>query len=304
VTVHAAPVLLVTGATGQVGHELVRELAVLGRVVAPSSAELDLADARGIRETLRRIRPTAVVNAAAYTAVDRAESDVDRCTAINAIAPGILAEEAAVLGAALVHYSTDYVFDGSASHPYTEDDEPNPVSVYGATKLAGERAIQAVGGGYLILRTSWVYGARGSNFLRTMLRLARERTEMRVVSDQVGAPTWSRTIAAASAHLLRPALTSGGPAAAALADRSGVYHLASAGKTSWFDFACAILAGDPRRSDQRCERLLPIPTADYPTPARRPSFSLLDTRKLQHRFGLVLPDWREQLALVLGELPG
>jgi dTDP-4-dehydrorhamnose reductase len=296
------PTYLVTGGTGQVGHELVRELAVLGRVVAPTSAELDLAEPARIREVVRRVRPDVVVNAGAYTAVDRAESEVARCRAINAVAPGVLAEETAVLGAGLVHFSTDYVFDGSAARAYTETDAPNPVSVYGSTKLAGERAVEAVGGAHVILRTSWVYGARGANFLRTMLRLARERSELRVVADQVGAPTWSRLVATATAHVLRAMLADGAPAAP-FGSRSGIYHLTSGGRATWHEFATAIVEGDPRRAEQRCERVVPIATAEYPTPARRPASSLLDTTKLTRTFGLVLPDWREQLRLVLDELP-
>lgn len=296
------PIYLVIGGSGQVGHELVRELAVLGRVVAPSSAELDLAEPARIREVVRRVRPSVVVNAGAYTAVDRAEREVERCRAINAVAPGVLAEEAAVLGAGVVHYSTDYVFDGSATRAYTETDAPNPLSVYGATKLEGERAVEAVGGAHLILRTSWVYGARGANFLRTMLRLARERSELRVVADQVGAPTWSRLIATATAHVLRAALADGA-SGASFGSRCGTYHLTSGGRATWHEFATAIVQGDPRRAEQRCERVVPIATAEYPTPARRPASSLLDTAKLTSTFGLVLPDWREQLPLVLDELP-
>lgn len=298
------PVLLVTGGTGQVGHELVRELAVLGRVVAPSSAELDLASEASIRAAVRRHRPAVVVNAGAYTAVDRAETEAERCRAINARAPGVLAEEAAALGALVVHYSTDYVFDGSSARPYREEDATGPLGVYGATKLEGERAVQGSGAAHVILRTSWVYGTRGSNFLRTMLRLARERTELRVVGDQVGAPTWSRTIAAGSAHIVRVLLAAERtPAASGAASLGGVYHLASGGRATWHEFAEAILAGDPRRAEQVCERVVAIPTAEYPTPARRPAFSLLDSTRLRERFGLVMPDWREQLALVLGDLP-
>jgi dTDP-4-dehydrorhamnose reductase len=287
--------ILVTGGTGQVGHELVRELALLGRVVAPTSAELDLASADSIRTAVRRLHPAAIVNAGAYTAVDRAESDRERCMAINAVAPGILAQEATALGAPLVHFSTDYVFGGDFDRPIREDDPTGPLGVYGSTKLAGEHAVLAEGAAHAILRTSWVYGTRGTNFLRTMLRLARERDELRVVDDQVGAPTWSRSIAAGTAVVLREMLSGA-------AGAGGVYHLAAAGRTSWHEFAEAIVAGDPRREEQRCRRVTPIRTAEYLTPARRPAWSVLDSGRVRERFGIAIPDWREQLALVLADL--
>jgi dTDP-4-dehydrorhamnose reductase len=284
--------IVVTGATGQIGYEAVRELAPLGTVVGLTRADLDLANPSAIRQTIRTLRPRVIVNAAAYTAVDRAESQRELCAAINADAPAVLAEEARRLGALLVHYSTDYVFDGSKRSPYVEEDLPAPLSVYGATKLAGEQAIQAAGGSYLILRTSWVYGARGTNFLRTMLRLARERTELRVVNDQVGAPTWSRSIAAATAQLLLDVGTDGAAA---------VYHLTAAGSTTWHGFAEAILEGDPQREEQLCRAIIPISTAEFGAPARRPLYSVLDCTAIREGFGLALPDWRQQLGLVLAE---
>lgn len=294
-----APQILLTGATGQVGHELVRELAPLGRVHAPGRNELDLASVESIRDAVRRLRPTLVVNAGAYTAVDRAESDVALCEAINSTAPRVLAEELARIGGALVHYSTDYVFDGTGATPYTETDPPNPLSTYGATKLAGEQGVAATGVAHLIFRTSWVYGARGHNFLRTILRLGREREELRIVADQVGAPTWSRTIAGVTALVL--AQLAAGPRGLVeeMQDAGGVYHLTAGGATSWHGFAEAILRADPCPGEQRCRAVVPIATAEYPTPARRPRNSLLDNQKLRSRFGVRQVPWDEALALVL-----
>jgi dTDP-4-dehydrorhamnose reductase len=291
-------VVLVTGGNGQVGWELVRALAPLGRVVAPGREEMDLGSGEQIREVVRALRPAVIVNAAAYTAVDRAESEPELARAINATAPGILAEEAARLGALLVHYSTDYVFDGSGDAPYTEAREPSPINVYGETKLAGELAVQGAGGPYLILRTSWVYGARGTNFVRTMLRLARERDELRVVDDQVGAPTWSRMIAEATAQIVgRVGFDAGGLSRML----SGVYHLTASGTTSWFGFAKEILALDPAREEQCCRSVVPITSDQYPTPARRPRYSVLDNSRIASQFGLHLPHWKTQLELLLAE---
>lgn len=294
--------ILVTGASGQVGYELVRALAPLGHVVAPTSAEMNLADADGIRAMVRAVAPTVIVNAAAYTNVDRAEVDRECCFAINARAPGILAEEAQRVGAALVHYSTDYVFDGTKRIAYTEDDVPCPANVYGASKLAGEQAIRSVGGGYLILRTSWVYGARGSNFLRTIRRLARERSEIKVVSDQVGAPTWSRAIARTTASLLGKLLGRGETAAESVMLASGVYHLTADGSTSWYDFARVIVDDQRQRGEIPCERIIPVTTSEYGAPAPRPLFSVLNNSKLRSRFDCAMPDWRALLKLVLQDV--
>lgn len=295
----AAPVLLVVGARGQVGYELVRELAPLGRVVAYTREKCDLGDPAGAADAVRRAAPAVVVNAAAYTAVDRAEGDEAAARAANAEAPGRMAAAAAALGVPFVHYSTDYVFDGTKAGPYVEDDAPNPAGVYGRTKLEGEQAVAAANPAHLVFRTSWVYAARGQNFLRTMLRLSRERDELRVVNDQVGAPTWARAIAAATAQVVGAALRAPEGAEAWVRGRAGLYHLAAAGETSWHGFAEAILVADPARGEQRARRVVPITTAEFPTAARRPANSRLDCGRVAERLGVRLPEWREQLRLAL-----
>ncbi len=286
--------ILLTGGNGQVGWELRRTLACLGEVVAVDSKEMDLADAEAIRRVVREVNPRIIVNPAAHTAVDKAESERDLAYAINATAPGILAEEAEKLGALLVHYSTDYVFDGSGNTPWREDDATGPLNVYGASKLAGEQAIQAACRRHLIFRTSWVYGARGANFLLTMRRLMRERPELKIVADQIGAPTWSRMLAEATALILAQHIS---PARGA--DRPepwGVYHMTNAGETSWHGFAEAIQALDGAESKAG---LLPIPSGDYPTPAKRPLNSRLNNDKLERVFGVRLPEWRQALSLCM-----
>ncbi|HEX6632238.1 MAG TPA: dTDP-4-dehydrorhamnose reductase [Gemmatimonadaceae bacterium] len=296
----AAPVILLTGADGQVGWELRRALAPLGRVAAVRRADADLADEGALRALVREVRPAAVVNAAAYTAVDRAETERALAFAVNGAAPGVLAEEAARLGVPIVHYSTDYVFDGGKGAPYTEDDPVSPLGAYGESKLAGDRAVMASGAPHLILRTSWVYAARGRNFLRTMLRLAHEREELRVVADQRGVPTPARLIAEVTAQLLGRGATGAGfeiPAS-----RWGVHNLAARGETTWHEFAETIVALDPRREAQRCRAVTAITTAEFPTPARRPACSVLDPSRLERAFALRMPEWRDGLALVMGEL--
>jgi dTDP-4-dehydrorhamnose reductase len=291
--------ILLTGANGQVGWELRRALACLGEVVALDSKAMNLADADAVRRKVREIAPAIIVNPAAYTAVDKAESEPELAHAVNAIAPGVLAEESSRLDALLVHFSTDYVFNGSGDTPWREDDVCGPLNVYGATKLAGERAIQASGCRHLIFRTSWVYGARGSNFLLTMRRLMRERPELKIVADQVGAPTWCRDLAEATALVLSQIVA---PASGFdQAEPWGVYHMTNAGETSWHGFAEAIQALD--EFDETCApaHLLPIPSSDYPTPARRPPNSRLNNDRLERTFGLRLQDWRMALALCLGE---
>ena len=294
--------ILLTGKNGQVGWELQRTLASLGDVVAVGHREMDLADPDSIRKIIREVRPGLIVNAAAYTAVDKAESEPDLAMAINGIAPGIMAEEAKRLDAAMVHYSTDYVFDGTRTDPYSEEDAPNPLSVYGRTKLAGERAVQAAGVPYLILRTSWVYGTRGKNFLLTILRLARERSELKIVDDQLGAPTWSRMLAEVTSQIVAQHFSPLCRQAFSISDASGLYHAVSAGSTSWHGFAEKILEGVPRRTVQALPKLIPIPTSDYPLPAKRPRNSCLSNEKLKRTFGLVIPAWEESLALCLQEM--
>ena len=289
--------ILITGRNGQVGWELQRALAPLGETVAVDRAQLNLADVDSIRQAVRHIGPDLIVNAGAYTAVDKAEEDRDLAMAVNGVAPGVLAEEAKRIGAALIHYSTDYVFDGSKGSPYEEIDGTNPESAYGASKLAGEKAVAAVGAPHLTLRTSWVYGARGKNFLLTMLRLAGEREELRVVDDQTGAPTWSRMIAAATAAIVAQGRAHGG-VAAMLAERGGLYHLTAAGQTTWFGFASAIVAHALKQP-----RMTPIATAEYPLPAKRPAYSVMSSARLERTFGIALPDWRASLDLCLGEMP-
>jgi len=275
--------ILLTGAAGQLGRELVRSLAPLGEVAGLDRTQLDLADASAIAATVRRVKPALIVNAGAYTAVDLAEKEVELAHAVNGAAPGVLADEAKRIGAVLVHYSTDYVFDGAASAPYDEGAPARPLSSYGRSKLEGERAIAASGAHALVFRTSWVYGRRGKNFLLTMQRLARERPEIRVVDDQTGVPNWCRELARATARVAARGLPW-------LAERSGLYHMSATGSTTWYGFARAILADVPS------VRVVPITTADYPTPARRPAYGVLGTAKFERTFGFALPGWRESLA--------
>ena len=282
------PTILLTGANGQVGFELQRALVAYGKVIACDHQKLDLGDRDALVDAVRSLKPQLIVNAAAYTAVDRAESEVSRAEAINALAPAILAEEAKHIDAALIHFSTDYVFDGASTLPYDEQALTGPLNVYGRTKRDGERAIAAIGGAHLIFRTSWVYGLRGANFLLTMLRLAAERDELRVVADQFGIPNWSRDLATTVAAVVSKGLPT-------VVERAGLYHLSAGGATSWFDFARAII-GDVKRP-----RVVPITTAEYPTPARRPAYGVLATGKFDRTFGIALPTWDDALARCLAE---
>jgi dTDP-4-dehydrorhamnose reductase len=291
--------LLLTGHNGQVGFELRRALAVLGEVIAIDSEDCDLADEAAIRRVLRDLRPDVIVNPAAYTAVDKAESEQALARAINARAPGVLAEEAKTLGALLVHYSTDYVFDGTKLGSYQESDTPNPSSVYGATKLAGEGAIAAAGWRHLILRTSWVVGAHGGNFAKTMLRLAGERDTLSVVADQFGAPTSAALLADLTAHLVREAQRT--PADFPY----GLYHAVARGETNWHGYACHVI--ERARAAGKAIRVAPdaikaITTSDYPTPAKRPANSRLDTSLLRETFGLHLPDWKIGVDHILDQI--
>ena len=281
--------ILVTGTGGQVGGELAKILPAHGEVIALDRAALDLADPDAIAAAMRAAKPSLVINAAAYTAVDLAERERERAFAINARAPEVMAEEAKRLGAVLVHYSTDYVFDGRASSPYGEDDPTGPLNVYGESKLAGERAIAASGARALVLRTSWVYGLTGKNFLLTIRRLARERDEIRIVADQTGTPNWSRALAAAT-----PRLVALGPAAPA--ERAGLYHFTSTGSTTWHGFARAIV-GEAAKPV-----VTPIATSEYPTPAQRPAYGVLSTARFERAFGFALPAWQDALAACLRDV--
>jgi dTDP-4-dehydrorhamnose reductase len=289
----SSPKILLFGKIGQVGWELRRTLAPLGPLVCVDFPEVDLTKPESIRKWIQDASPGIIVNAAAYTAVDKAESEPALATKINGDAPGIMAEEAKRRGALLIHYSTDYVFDGAKAVPYVEDDPPNPLSAYGRSKLAGDQAIQRSGCRHLIFRLCWVYGARGGNFMLTMMRLARERETLRVVADQVGCPTPSRLIAEATALALLQARDADFAARA-----SGVYHLCCAGHASWHEFARAIMDQMPA-SERKCRVVEAITTPDYPTPAKRPAYSVMSCAKLQRTFGLTLPDWHDALRLVL-----
>jgi dTDP-4-dehydrorhamnose reductase len=301
------PVILLTGKNGQVGGELLRLLPQLGEVVAPGREQLDLSQPGDIRRTILDVRPQLIVNAAAYTAVDQAETDQATAQAINQEAPGLMAVEAKKIGAILLHYSTDYVFDGTKRVPYDEADSANPINIYGKTKFAGEQAIRSSGVPHLIFRTAWVYATRGRNFLLTIVRLATEREEIRIVSDQVGAPTCAADLAAATCKIL-----------AGIAERNreqfifskvcGTYHMSAAGQTTWFDFANRII--EEAKANSRdltwladvtkgrrliAQRLTPISTEEFGSPARRPAYSVLSNSHLMQSFGLALPDWRSQL---------
>ncbi len=281
--------ILLTGATGQVGWELRRSLAPLGEIIAPTHREFDLSRPHTLATLVRQVRPNWIVNPAAYTAVDNAESEQELCRTVNEVAPGALAQAAASVGAGMVHLSTDYVFDGTAGRPYREDDPPAPLNHYGRTKLAGEQAVAAVGAPCLVLRTSWVYGGRGTNFFRTITRLMREKQIVSIVDDQIGTPTWSRQVAEAIAIVLAQVREPH-----ALAERAGIYHLTCHGETSWYGFAQEIrerLAGD------RIAKLIPVTSEHYPTPARRSLYSVLDNGKLAEVFQLSLPHWKRAFAM-------
>jgi len=289
--------ILLTGATGQVGKALLPLLQEQGEVAVASRADCDLYSSDAIRRLVDEVQPSVIVNPAAYTAVNEAEAQSELAYAINCAAPRTLAEEARKSGAMFVHYSTDYVFDGSKSGPYTEDDAPAPLNVYGASKLAGERAVAAAGGRYLVLRTSWVYGAAGTNFLRTIQRLAREREELKIVDDQVGGPTSATAIARATATLVRQYAT-----VAEGAFPAGLYHMTAGGSVSWCGFARAIVAALGERETFRLQRILAISSSQYPTPAHRPLNSVLCNSKFARTFGFRLEPWPSGLAEVIREI--
>ena len=282
--------ILLLGKNGQVGWELNRTLLPLGEIIALGRKELNLTNKNAVRKAVRSINPDLIVNAAAYTAVDKAEEEADLAYAINGIAPGILAEEASICNAALVHYSTDYVFNGKKESPYTEKDQPDPINTYGKTKLVGENAIIESEVDHLILRTSWVYGLRGKNFLLTILRLAKEQNELKIIDDQIGSPTWSRLIAEATAMIIaqKPFLSK---------EKQGVYHLSSAGKTSWHGFANAIIEMFLVESNSK-PVITAISTEDYKTLAARPKNSLLDNSRLISNYNIFLPHWQQYLDLL------
>jgi len=297
--------ILITGGSGQVGGELRKTLEPLGDLVVPERATMDLENEASIRETIRTVRPRWIVSSGAYTAVDKAESEPKLAYAINAEAVRVIGEEAQALGAGVIHFSTDYVFDGLGSKPYLETDAAEPVSVYGASKLAGEKALGESGAGHIIFRTSWVYGSQGRNFLLTVLKLAREREMLRIVDDQYGAPTWSRDLAKMTAHVIKrfeaAAETTG--LKAVIQDASGIYHAAGSGETNWFEFATEALR--LRREMEPGVRLATveaIPTVQYPTPAKRPLNSRLNCNKLLNKFGWTMMDWRQSLQEVTSEL--
>ena len=293
--------LLVTGARGQVGWELSRSLMPLGDVVALDRRQGDFSRPELLPGLIRSIKPDVIVNAAAYTAVDKAEREEKLASTINGTAVGVIAEEARKAGILLVHYSTDYVFDGAKQTPYSEEDAPNPINVYGRSKLAGDAAVRQAGGGYVILRTSWVYAGRGHNFLDTILRLASEREELRIVDDQIGAPTCARDIADATALIIRAICQEQAQGQFA----SGLFNLTASGATSWHGFAKAILEDATRYAllpAQHLPQLKPIPSEEYPTPAARPKNSRLAGDRISKRFGIALPDWKQGLARCIEEM--
>jgi dTDP-4-dehydrorhamnose reductase len=284
--------ILITGKNGQVGWELQRTLAPFGALYAFDSAELDLRDLARLREVVRSLKPDAIVNAGAYTAVDKAESEPEIARAVNGAAPGVLAEEAARIGAALIHFSTDYVFDGRKGTPYIETDSPNPLGAYGESKLAGERAVLEAGGKFLIFRTSWVYSLRRESFVTKVLEWARRNETLRIVADQTAGPTWCRTLAETLARIFGEA---GDDVPNWIGDRSGLYHLAAEGYASRYEWAEAILRYDPRREEQVVRQVLPAASSDFPTPAERPAFSALDCGLFDRTFRIPRPGWEEAL---------
>jgi dTDP-4-dehydrorhamnose reductase len=305
------PILLI-GKNGQVGSQLLELLALTEGVAAVGRSELDLRSAQDIRRTIQEIQPKLILNAAAYTAVDQAETEEATARAINMDAPGVMAEEAKKIGAGLVHFSTDYIFDGTKKTPYDEADPPNPINVYGKTKLAGEEAIRAAGILHLILRTSWVYARQGKNFLLTILRLATEKEELRIVSDQTGAPTCASEIAAVTAKIIR-GLDLRNDGGRKFLEKSGTYHLTAAGTTTWYEFAKAILEEAAKMSEPApwfsaatqgraivLRRIIPITSQEYKTAARRPAYSVLSNARLNETFGIAMPEWRTQLQRCFG----
>jgi len=299
---------VIVGRNGQLAWEANQRFQGLGEIICVGRPELDLMDIEKVRAEIRRIKPSVLVNAAAYTAVDQAESEPEAAMKINSEAPAAMAEEAKRLSALFITYSTDYVFDGKKASPYDEADPTAPLNVYGASKLSGERSVESVGGSYLIFRTSWVYGARGKNFLKTILKLAAERPELRIVDDQIGAPTWSRDLADATRKIIEQLVNQSAseklPVGEALGDRWGIYHMTAAGSVSWCGFAAAIIEemGKRNLSKGNLAKVEPITTREYPAPAARPQNSQLCNDKLKNAFGITLPPWRASLGRVMDEL--
>jgi dTDP-4-dehydrorhamnose reductase len=298
----------IIGRNGQLAWEAQQRFQGLGEIICAGRPEVDLTDIEGLRAEIRRIGPSVLVNAAAYSAVDQAESEREAAMKINSDAPAAMAEEAKRLGGLFITYSTDYVFDGKSTFPHKETDPTSPLNVYGASKLSGERAVEAVGGSYLIFRTSWVYGARGKNFLKTILKLAGERPELRIVDDQVGAPTWSRDLADATKKIIEQLVMKSTEEKVSIGDalgnRHGIYHMTAGGSVSWCGFATAIVEEMGKRGlgKGNLAKVVPIPASDYPTPAARPQNSRLCNDKLKNIFGVTLPQWRTSLGTVMDEL--
>lgn len=297
--------ILLLGKNGQVGVALQKVLPSYAALISQDRTTCDLTEPDQIRSTIRAAKPDLIINAAAYTAVDQAETDTITCTKMNAIAPAVIAEEARLLGALLIHYSTDYVFDGSKTGCYSEEDLPNPVNVYGRSKFEGDQAILAAGGIHIILRVAWVYSATGRNFAKTILRLAAERDDLKVVNDQWGSPTSADQIATVTAGIVSQYIASRQPASATVAPRSGIYNLAPSGVTSWYGFASELIAQANQQGMKlrvSSDRIAPIESRDYPTPARRPANSVLSTEKLQRSFDIAPPDWRDGVKTLVAEI--
>ncbi|MGB8131426.1 MAG: dTDP-4-dehydrorhamnose reductase [Candidatus Angelobacter sp.] len=299
--------IVIVGRNGQLAWEANQQFQGLGEIICVGRPEVDLLNIEDVRAEIRRIKPSVLVNAAAYTAVDQAESEPEAAMKINSESPAAMAEDAKRLGALFITYSTDYVFDGNKASPYNEADPAAPLNVYGASKLSGERAVEAIGGSYLIFRTSWVYGARGKNFLRTILKLAAERPELKIVDNQVGAPTWSRDLADSTRKIIEQLAAQSSPARIsmgdALGDRRGIYHMTAAGSVSWCGFAAAIVEEMKNRGlSNNVASIVPISSREYPTPASRPHNSRLCNDKLKNTFGVTLPPWRASLGTVMDEL--
>jgi len=292
-------VILLFGKNGQLGGELLKTLTPLGKIISPGRSEIDLLEQAKLREIISAVKPSLVINAAAYTAVDQAETEREQAMAINGVAPGVMAEECKKIGALLIHYSTDYIFDGAKGSAYNEEDKPNPLNYYGLTKLTGEEAIRLSGGAHLILRLGWVYGSRGSNFLLTMLKLAREREELRIVNDQVGTPNWSYMLAESTAAICSQ--IKGRLSAEGSAFKSGVYHLSALGETTWYKFAKSIFEHSAD-VDRLLRALIPIKSEEYKTAAIRPAYTVLNSGKLEQDYSIITEHWENYLIRVINSM--